>query len=59
MWPNLALQTLTTRQPDDSQVEVAIRALKEVLITEGVLEREAPEVVAKAEESLEAAPPLD
>jgi uncharacterized protein YqhQ len=59
MWPNLALQTLTTRQPDDSQVEVAIRALKEVLITEGILEREAPEVVARAEESLEAAPPLD
>ena len=59
MWPNLALQKLTTRQPDDSQVEVAIRALKEVLITEGAMEREAPELVAKAEESLEAAPPLD
>jgi uncharacterized protein YqhQ len=59
MWPNLALQKLTTRQPDDSQVEVAIRALKEVLITEGAMEREAPEVVAEAEESLEAAPPLD
>jgi hypothetical protein len=59
MWPNLALQALTTRQPDDSQVEVAVTALKQVLRTEGVLEREAPEVVAKAEESLEAAPPLD
>ncbi len=35
MWPNLALQTLTTRQPDDDQVEVAIRALKEVMAAEG------------------------
>jgi len=31
MWPNLALQSLTTRQPDDAQVEVALRALNEVL----------------------------
>ncbi|MDO8615570.1 MAG: DUF1385 domain-containing protein [Dehalococcoidia bacterium] len=38
MWPNLALQTLTTRQPDDAQVEVAIRALTEVLAAEGALE---------------------
>ena len=29
--PSLALQALTTRDPDDSQVEVAIRALREVL----------------------------
>ena len=36
MWPNLALQALTTRQPDDSQVEVALRALQEVLAAEGV-----------------------
>lgn len=36
MWPNLALQALTTRQPDDDQVEVAIRALTEVLEAEGV-----------------------
>ncbi len=34
MWPNLALQALTTRQPDDAQVEVALRALKEVLAAE-------------------------
>lgn len=37
MWPNLLLQTLTTRQPDDAQVEVAIRALKEVLTAEGAV----------------------
>lgn len=36
MWPNLALQALTTRQPDDSQVEVALRALREVMAQEGV-----------------------
>jgi hypothetical protein len=35
MWPNLALQALTTRQPDDAQVEVALRALQEVLGAEG------------------------
>ncbi len=35
MWPNLALQRLTTRQPDDAQVEVALRALHEVLAAEG------------------------
>ncbi len=36
MWPNLALQALTTREPDDSQVEVALRALHEVMAQEGV-----------------------
>lgn len=36
MWPNLALQALTTRQPDDDQVEVALRALREVLAAEAV-----------------------
>jgi uncharacterized protein YqhQ len=35
MWPNLALQALTTREPDDSQVEVALRALREVMAQEG------------------------
>jgi len=34
MWPNLALQALTTRQPDDAQVEVALRALKEAMAME-------------------------
>jgi uncharacterized protein YqhQ len=35
--PGLWLQSLTTRQPDDSMVEVAIAALKEVLIADGVI----------------------
>lgn len=29
--PGLALQRLTTREPDDSQVEVAIRSMTEAL----------------------------
>jgi uncharacterized protein YqhQ len=59
MWPNLALQSLTTRQPDEAQVEVAICALQEVLYREGVLERVAPTVVGEAGENIEEAPPLD
>lgn len=38
--PGLMLQKLTTREPDDSQIEVAIRAMKEVLALEG---KDAPE----------------
>jgi uncharacterized protein YqhQ len=34
--PSLALQALTTRDPDDSQIEVAIRALEEVLAMDAV-----------------------
>jgi uncharacterized protein YqhQ len=34
MWPGLMLQNLTTREPDESQLEIAIRALKEVLAVE-------------------------
>lgn len=34
IWPGLCLQKLTTRQPDDSQIEVAIAALKAVLPVE-------------------------
>jgi len=33
--PSLALQAFTTRDPDDAQIEVAIRALREVLATDG------------------------
>ncbi len=31
IWPNLLLQALTTRQPDDDQIEVAVRALEGAL----------------------------
>lgn len=34
--PNLALQKMTTRQPEDDMVEVAIRALNSVLNAEGL-----------------------
>ncbi|NLE44060.1 MAG: DUF1385 domain-containing protein [Chloroflexi bacterium] len=36
--PNLGLQRLSTREPDDSMIEVAITALRTVLQAEGVLE---------------------
>ena len=35
--PNLALQRLTTREPDDSMIEVAISALKAVLADEEII----------------------
>ena len=38
--PNLWLQSLTTREPDDSQVEVALHALREVLAGDGAPEPE-------------------
>jgi uncharacterized protein YqhQ len=34
MWPGLMLQNLTTREPDEEQLAVAIRALEEVLAVE-------------------------
>jgi uncharacterized protein YqhQ len=39
--PGLLLQKLTTREPDDSQIEVAIRAVEEVLLLEGKNARQA------------------
>jgi uncharacterized protein YqhQ len=38
MLPGLALQSLTTREPDESMLEVAVAALKPVLVSDGVLE---------------------
>jgi uncharacterized protein YqhQ len=35
LWPGLATQRLTTQEPDDSQLEVALEALKAVLAREG------------------------
>ncbi|MEO8458851.1 MAG: DUF1385 domain-containing protein [Chloroflexota bacterium] len=59
MWPNLALQAITTKPCDDAQVEVALAALNEVLTAEHELETTSPKVAAQAEAALEAAPPLD
>ena len=39
--PGLALQRITTKEPSDDQLEVAIRALKEALDLEGIKAREA------------------
>jgi uncharacterized protein YqhQ len=47
MWPGLMLQNLTTREPDESQLEVAIAAL------EAVLAVETPEKAAAAEPAIE------
>jgi uncharacterized protein YqhQ len=38
--PGMWLQSLTTRQPDEKMVEVAIAALKEVLMADGVIAAE-------------------
>jgi len=49
MWPGLMLQNLTTREPDDSQLDVAIAALEAVLAVEdprAIPEGELIEVVA-------------
>jgi uncharacterized protein YqhQ len=46
MWPGLMLQNLTTREPDDDQLEVAIRALQAVLAVEDPYE-------AKREQAIE------
>lgn len=54
MWPNLALQSITTKPPDDAQVEVALRALNEVLAAE-----ERAEAAAPAVSEAEAAPATD
>ncbi len=55
MWPNLALQSITTKPPDDAQVEVALRALKEVLAAEERADEATPVTAAEAE----AAPAAD
>lgn len=42
MAPNLALQRLTTREPDDDMIEVAVTALRTVLRNEGIHVARAP-----------------
>jgi len=51
--PNIALQALTTKVPDDSQIEVAIASFEAVLETAGL------GIPAAEIEALETAPPLD
>jgi len=54
--PNIALQGLTTKIPDDSQIEVAIASFEATLEAGGFA---TPEQVAEEIEALEVAPPLD
>ena len=44
--PGLAIQRLSTREPDEGMVEVAITALKQVLMADGVLVAEPEELAA-------------
>jgi uncharacterized protein YqhQ len=41
VFPGLALQRITTKEPSDDQLEVAIHALKEALELDGIKAREA------------------
>lgn len=59
MWPNLALQAITTKPPDEGQIEVALTALKEVLAAEEQAEEESPAAAKAAEGAMADAPPLD
>jgi uncharacterized protein YqhQ len=45
--PNLALQRLTTREPDDDMLEVAIAALNAVLKSEGIAAKTQPAAVSR------------
>lgn len=45
LWPGMQMQRLTTREPDDGQIECAIAAMKQVL------DREAAEAAKEAEAS--------
>jgi uncharacterized protein YqhQ len=61
--PNIALQALTTKVPDDSQIEVAIASFEATLAAAG-LSSVVADAAERAEheeivEALEAAPPLD
>ncbi len=51
--PGLALQKLTTREPDDGMLECAIAALKPVLAADGIVK---PVIVEPAVNSLESVP---
>ena len=54
VWPGMMLQQLTTAEPEDDQIEVAIRSMRHVLEGEGELEPEAIETAPLGPE-LEAA----
>jgi uncharacterized protein YqhQ len=47
-WPGFMMQKITTKEPDDGQIKVAIAALNGVLIAEGVLAEDADEISGDA-----------
>ena len=58
--PNIALQALTTKVPDDGQIEVAIASFEAALVAAGLASVvETPAERQEIVEALEAAPPLD
>ncbi len=59
-WPGLALQRLTTREPDLQQVEVAITVLREVLrVEEGGMHTGSPVPESPARHAPEAGRPQE
>ena len=52
--PNLALQHLTTNQPDLDMIEVAIVAFKRVLLSEGLISEEEAAIPAPKPEAVPA-----
>ncbi len=49
VWPGMLLQRLTTAEPSDDQIEVAIASLRTVLADEGVEQPEAPAITVAPE----------
>ncbi len=52
VYPSLALQRLTTRQPDDQQIEVAIRAMKHAIAVDNGEVEEEPDQSEGEDEAL-------
>jgi uncharacterized protein YqhQ len=52
LWPGMQMQRMTTREPDDSMVEIAVAAMKPIIAREDLEARKASgEVVSEAESS--------
>lgn len=57
VYPGLMMQYITTKEPDDSQIEVAIASLKAVLEDEGIIEpQEEPKLTGQNEKMEEKIP---
>jgi uncharacterized protein YqhQ len=56
MWPSLKLQLLTTRQPDDGMLEVALAAFLRILVADGRLAEDDPRLAAAVRVDVEGRP---